>query len=150
MYMPKTSRKRRARPERLVLGIESSCDETAAAIVDANLRVRASVVSSQIPLHRLTHGVVPEIAARAHSERIMPVINECLTKAKVTLKDLDGIAVTRGPGLITSLLVGLETAKALAFAARLPIIGVNHIEGHVLSGLLRPGGSDSRGKCGGR
>jgi len=120
----------------LILGIESSCDETAAALVDTQLRVRASTVSSQIELHRVTHGVVPEVAARAHTERILPVIDECLRRARATPAQLAGVAVTRGPGLITSLLVGLETAKALAFGWDVPLIGVNHIEGHVLSSLL--------------
>jgi N6-L-threonylcarbamoyladenine synthase len=119
-----------------ILGIESSCDETAAAIVDSRLRVRAQVVATQIDLHRVTHGVVPEVAARTHTEKILPVIDECLRQAGVTPKDIDAIAVTRGPGLITSLLVGLETAKSLGFAWKVPVIGVNHIEGHVLSNLL--------------
>jgi N6-L-threonylcarbamoyladenine synthase len=119
-----------------VLGIESSCDETAVAIVDERLRVLANVVSSQIDIHRVTQGVVPEVAARTHTERILPTLEACLGKAKLTLDDIDGIAVTYGPGLITSLLVGLETAKALAFATGKPLLGVNHIEGHVLSNLL--------------
>ena len=122
----------------LILGIETSCDETAAAVVDLSLKVLGSVVSSQIELHRVTHGVVPEVAARAHTERILPVIAECLRRAKARPRDLAAIAVTRGPGLITSLLVGLETAKALSFAWKIPLIGVNHIEGHVLSTLLAP------------
>jgi N6-L-threonylcarbamoyladenine synthase len=119
-----------------ILGIESSCDETAAAIVDARLQVRAQVVATQIDLHRVTHGVVPEVAARTHTEKILPVIDECLRQAGMTHKDIDAIAVTRGPGLVTSLLVGLETAKSLGFAWKIPVIGVNHIEGHVLSNLL--------------
>ncbi|MFO0704734.1 MAG: tRNA (adenosine(37)-N6)-threonylcarbamoyltransferase complex transferase subunit TsaD [Candidatus Andersenbacteria bacterium] len=128
----------------LILGIESSCDETAAAVVNGRLDVLASVVSSQIDLHRVTHGVVPEVAARAHTEKILPVIHTCLRKAQVEPRELDAIAVTRGPGLITSLLVGLETAKALSFALGVPLIGVNHIEGHVLSNLLmRPKKSQS-------
>jgi len=120
----------------LILGIESSCDETAAAVVNGRLDVLGSVVASQIDLHRVTHGVVPEVAARAHTEKILPVIDACLKKAQVEPEELDAIAVTRGPGLITSLLVGLETAKSLSFALDIPLIGINHIEGHVLSNLL--------------
>ncbi len=119
-----------------ILGIESSCDETAAAILTDKLEIKASVVASQIDLHKVTHGVVPEVAARAHTEKIMPVIDECLRKSKLKPSQIDGVAVTFGPGLITSLLVGLESAKALAFGWDVPLIGVNHIEGHVLSNLL--------------
>ncbi len=131
----------------LILGIESSCDETAASVVNGRLDVLSSVVSSQIDLHRVTHGVVPEVAARAHTEKILPVIDAALHKAQVEPRELDAIAVTRGPGLITSLLVGLETAKSLSFALDIPLIGVNHIEGHVLSNLLAPAGK-SNGKGG--
>lgn len=120
----------------LILGIESSCDETAAALVDRTLKVRSSVVSSQIELHAVTHGVVPEIAARAHTERILPAIDECLRRAGARPRDIAAVAVTRGPGLITSLFVGLETAKALSLGWGVPLIGVNHIEGHILSSLL--------------
>ena len=120
----------------LILGIESSCDETAAAVLNGRLDVLSSVVSSQIELHRVTQGVVPEVAARAHTEKVIPVIAAALKKAQVQPNDLDAIAVTKGPGLITSLLVGLETAKSLAFALNIPLIGINHIEGHVLSSLL--------------
>src|SRR3972149_724486 len=120
----------------LILGIESSCDEPAAAVVNGRLDVLSSVVASQIDLHRVTHGVVPEVAARTHTEKILPVIDECLRKAGMQPSDISVIAVTRGPGLITSLLVGLETAKALGFAWNIPVVGVNHIEGHVLSNLL--------------
>ncbi|MFO0702963.1 MAG: hypothetical protein U0514_03880 [Candidatus Andersenbacteria bacterium] len=104
----------------LILGIESSCDETAAALVDTRLHVHASVISSQIELHRVTHGVVPEVAARAHTERILPVIDECLRRAHATPRDIAAVAVTRGPGLITALMVGLETAKALAVGWNVP------------------------------
>lgn len=120
----------------LILGIESSCDETAAAVVNGRLDILSSVVASQIDLHRVTHGVVPEVAARAHTEKIIPVIDAALHKAEVTPGELDAIAVTRGPGLVTSLLVGLETAKSMSFALGIPLIGINHIEGHVLSNLL--------------
>lgn len=123
-----------------ILGIESSCDETAAAVVNERMQVVSSVVASQIDLHRVTHGVVPEVAARAHTEKILPVIDECLRRAKLSAKKIDGVAVTYGPGLITSLLVGLETAKALAYGWNVPLIGVNHIEGHMLSNLLVPRG----------
>lgn len=123
-----------------ILGIETSCDETAAAVVTDKLDIRANVVSSQIDLHRVTHGVVPEVAARAHTEKILPVIDECLRMAKLGPADLDAIAVTRGPGLITSLLVGLETAKSLSYAWGVPVIGINHIEGHVLSNLVEQKG----------
>ncbi|MFH0830550.1 MAG: tRNA (adenosine(37)-N6)-threonylcarbamoyltransferase complex transferase subunit TsaD [Parcubacteria group bacterium] len=130
----------------LILGIESSCDETAAAVVNGRLDLLSAVVSSQIDLHRVTHGVVPEVAARAHTEKIIPVIEATLRKAQVKPGELDAIAVTRGPGLITSLLVGLETAKSLSFALNIPLIGVNHIEGHVLSNLLtRRTGKRARG-----
>jgi N6-L-threonylcarbamoyladenine synthase len=117
----------------LVLGVESSCDETAAAVVRDGREILSSVISSQIDLHRPYGGVVPELASREHLEKIEPVINEALNKAKIELKDIDAIAVTQGPGLIGSLLVGVSYAKTLAFALEKPFIGVNHIEGHVYS-----------------
>jgi N6-L-threonylcarbamoyladenine synthase len=120
----------------LVLGIESSCDETAAAVVRDGREMLSSVISSQIELHRPFGGVVPELAAREHLEKIGPVVNEALTRADVTFRDIDGIAVTAGPGLIGSLLVGVSYAKALAFALDKPVVGVNHIEGHVYSVTL--------------
>lgn len=120
----------------VVLGIESSCDETAAAVVrDGNVAL-SNVIASQVKVHERYGGVVPEIASRKHIEAIVPVILQALEDAGVTLAGIDGIAVTRGPGLIGSLLVGLSTAKALAFARRLPLIGVNHLEGHVAASFL--------------
>lgn len=117
----------------LILGIESSCDETAAAIVRDGREILSSVISSQIELHRPFGGVVPELSAREHLEKIEPVIKEALEKANVELKELDAIAVTQGPGLIGSLLVGVSYAKALAYGLKIPFVGVNHIEGHVYS-----------------
>jgi N6-L-threonylcarbamoyladenine synthase len=120
----------------LVLGIETSCDETAAAIVDEGGRTRASVVSSQIEVHAPYGGVVPEIAARRHLEAIEPVVHTALERAGVRLDEIAGIAVTRGPGLIGCLLVGTTAARALALATGLPVVGVNHLEGHVVSGWI--------------
>jgi N6-L-threonylcarbamoyladenine synthase len=117
----------------LVLGIESSCDETAAAVVRDGKEILSSVISSQIDLHRPYGGVVPELASREHLEKIEPVIDEALKRANLELNDVDAIAVTQGPGLIGSLLVGVSYAKTLAFALEKPFIGVNHIEGHVYS-----------------
>lgn len=117
----------------LILGIESSCDETAAAVVRDGTAILSSVISSQINKHRPFGGVVPELASREHLEKIEPVVDQALRDAGVKLKDIDGIAVTQGPGLIGSLLVGVSYAKALAFGLGKPIVGVNHIEGHVYS-----------------
>lgn len=120
----------------LVLGIESSCDETAAAVVRGGREMLSSVIASQIALHRPFGGVVPELAAREHLEKIGPTVRAALSEARITWQDIDGIAVTAGPGLIGSLLVGVSYAKALAFALNKPIVGVNHIEGHVYSVTL--------------
>lgn len=120
----------------LVLGIETSCDETAAAVVDSGRWVHSNVISSQIDLHRRFGGVVPEIASRRHVELILPVVQAALEDAEVDLASIDGIAVTYGPGLVGSLLVGLSAAKALALAHGLPWVGVNHIEGHIYANLL--------------
>jgi N6-L-threonylcarbamoyladenine synthase len=117
----------------LVLGIESSCDETAAAVVERGSVIRSSVVASQIQTHAPFGGVVPELASREHLDRIVPTVKSALAEAGIGLKDLDGISVTRGPGLVGALLVGISYAKSLAFAARKPIVGVNHIEGHIYS-----------------
>jgi N6-L-threonylcarbamoyladenine synthase len=117
----------------LVLGIESSCDETAAAIVRDGREILSSVISSQIELHRPWGGVVPELASREHLEKIEPIVKESLERANIGLKEIDAIAVTQGPGLIGSLLVGVSYAKALAFGLNIPFVGVNHIEGHVYS-----------------
>jgi N6-L-threonylcarbamoyladenine synthase len=119
----------------LVLGIESSCDETAAAVIN-NGKMRSNVIASQIAVHSPYGGVVPEIASRKHIEAINPVISRALCDANVKLRDIEGIAVTRGPGLIGSLLIGLSTAKALAFALDIPLTGVNHLEGHIAAAFL--------------
>jgi N6-L-threonylcarbamoyladenine synthase len=117
----------------LVLGIESSCDETAAAVVRGGREILSSVISSQIDIHRKWGGVVPEIASREHLVKIDPVVSEALSEAGVSVREIDAIAVTNGPGLIGSLLVGVNFAKAMAFGLGIPIIGVNHIEGHFFS-----------------
>ena len=117
----------------LVLGIESSCDETAAAVVRDGREILSSVISSQIDIHRKWGGVVPEIASREHLDKIDSIVRRSITEAEVELTDIDAIAVTQGPGLIGSLLVGVCYAKAMAFALDKPIVGVNHIEGHVYS-----------------
>lgn len=122
--------------EELVLAIETSCDETAAAVVAGGREIRSNIISSQIDLHRRFGGVVPEIASRKHIELIMPVVDAALQDAGVSLSDLAAIAVTVGPGLVGALLVGVSTAKALAFAADKPLIGVNHIEGHIYANFL--------------
>jgi N6-L-threonylcarbamoyladenine synthase len=117
----------------LVLGIESSCDETAAAVVRDGREMVSSVIASQIETHKRFGGVVPELASREHLDKIVPVVEEALTRARVEKEHLDGIAVTIGPGLVGSLLVGVSYAKAMAFALDKPLVGVNHIEGHVYS-----------------
>lgn len=119
-----------------ILGIETSCDETAAAVLEDGKLLRSNIIASQVDLHKIYGGVVPEIASRKHMEMIVPVILEALNGASVTLNDIHGIAVTRGPGLVGSLLVGLSAAKALAFALNIPFVGVNHLEGHVASIFL--------------
>ena len=120
----------------LILGIESSCDETAAAIVERGSRTVSSVVASQIATHARYGGVVPELASREHLRAIVPVVRAALAEAQLTLADLDAIAVTSGPGLAGALLVGITYAKALAFANHLPLIAVNHLEGHIHAVLL--------------
>ncbi|GIU84302.1 MAG: tRNA N6-adenosine threonylcarbamoyltransferase [Acidimicrobiales bacterium] len=120
----------------LVLGIETSCDETAAAVVAGERRVLSSVVSSQVDLHAVYGGVVPEVAGRAHLERIFPVVSEAMVRADVVGPDLDAVAVTVGPGLVGALLVGVSVAKGLALAWDLPIVGVNHLEAHLFAPLL--------------
>jgi N6-L-threonylcarbamoyladenine synthase len=117
--------------ENLILGIESSCDETAAAVVADGRRVLSSIVASQVDIHRKYGGVVPELASREHLRQIVPVVREALEQARVTMAQLDAIAVTRGPGLIGALLVGVTYGKSLAIALKKPLIGVNHLEGHV-------------------
>ncbi|PTL35148.1 tRNA (adenosine(37)-N6)-threonylcarbamoyltransferase complex transferase subunit TsaD [Candidatus Methylomirabilis limnetica] len=120
----------------LTLGIETSCDETAAAVLEDGRRIRSSVIASQDTLHAPFGGVVPELASRRHVEVIWPVVQEALARAGVTLAELDGIAATAGPGLIGSLLVGLCFGKALAFARNIPLVGVNHLEGHLYAATL--------------
>jgi len=117
----------------LILGIETSCDETAAALVTADGRVRSNVVSSQADLHARFGGVVPEIASRRHLELVLPVLGEALERAGARLDDVEQVAVTRGPGLVGALLVGLSAAKALAWSRRLPLVPVDHLQGHVAS-----------------
>ena len=117
----------------LILGIETSCDETAAAVLENGTRVRSNVIHSQIATHQRFGGVVPEIASREHLEKIQDVVSEALAQAHVKPTDLDGIAITQGPGLIGCLLVGINFGKGIAFATQKPFVGVNHIEGHVYS-----------------
>jgi len=121
----------------LILGIESSCDETAAAVVERGSRTLSSVVASQIATHLRYGGVVPELASREHLRNIVPVVRAALAEAGVSLGDLDAVAVTSGPGLAGALLVGITYAKALAFAQSLPLIAVNHLEGHIHAVLLQ-------------
>jgi N6-L-threonylcarbamoyladenine synthase len=120
----------------IVLGIETSCDETAAAVLADGRRILSDVVASQDALHAPWGGVVPELASRRHLEVIGPVVERALSQAGVKLGDLDGLAVTRGPGLVGSLLIGCSVAKALAWAHRKPLVGVNHLEGHIYAAFL--------------
>lgn len=122
--------------ETLILGIESSCDETAAAVVADGRRVLSNVINSQIDLHKRYGGVVPEIASRNHIMNISPVIDEALTKAGVGFEDISAIAVTYGPGLVGALLVGVSYAKALAYALEKPLVGVHHIRGHITANAI--------------
>jgi N6-L-threonylcarbamoyladenine synthase len=119
-----------------ILGIDTSCDDTSAAVVTDGKLALSSIVHSQIKYHHPYGGVVPELASREHVRNIVPVVDQALSKANVKMQDLDGIAVTVGPGLIGSLLVGLSYAKSLAYVHQLPMIGVNHLEGHILSIFL--------------
>ena len=122
----------------MILGLETSCDETAAALVTEAGEIRANVVSSQAELHARFGGVVPEIASRRHLELVDPVVREALDRAGATLDDVDAVAVTQGPGLVGALLVGLSAAKALAWARGLPLVPVDHLHGHVASLYLEP------------
>jgi N6-L-threonylcarbamoyladenine synthase len=122
----------------VILGIETSCDETAAALVTADGTIRSNVISSQADLHARFGGVVPEVASRRHLELITPVVREALAEAGATLDDVEQVAVTQGPGLIGALLVGLAAAKAIAWSRRLPLIPVDHLRGHVASLYLEP------------
>src|SRR5919205_302524 len=117
----------------IVLGIESSCDETAAAVVRDGREMVASVISSQVDIHKRFGGVVPELASREHLDKIVPVVEEAFARAGIAKEEIDGVAVTQGPGLVGSLLVGLSYAKAMAYALGKPLVGVNHIEGHIYS-----------------
>ena len=120
----------------LILAIESSCDETAAAVVKNGREVLSNIISSQIEIHKLYGGVVPEIASRKHIEKINQVIEEALEEANVTLDDIDAIGVTYGPGLVGALLVGVAAAKAIAYAKKIPLVGVHHIEGHISANYI--------------
>ena len=122
----------------IILGIESSCDETAAAVVKDGRWIQSTVVSSQVQVHQRYGGVVPELASRKHLEAIVPVVDEALTEARLPLSDIEAIAVTRGPGLVGALLVGFSFAKSLAYGLQIPWVGVNHLEGHIYSVFLEP------------
>lgn len=119
-----------------ILAIESSCDETAAAVVKNGRTVLSNVISSQIELHKLYGGVVPEIASRKHIEKINQVVEEALAEAGMTLEEMDAVGVTYGPGLVGALLVGVAEAKAIAYAAKKPLVGVHHIEGHISANYI--------------
>jgi N6-L-threonylcarbamoyladenine synthase len=120
----------------LTLAVESSCDETSAAVLRGGRKILSNVISTQIPVHQKFGGVVPEIASRKHIVNIMPVIDEALRKAEISLTDIDQVAVTYGPGLVGALLVGVSAAKSLAFSLDVPLIGVNHLEGHIFANFL--------------
>src|SRR5690242_16853918 len=132
-------------PDAYILGIESSCDETAAAVVRSGEQVISNVVSSQVKVHQPYGGVVPELASREHLRNIVPVVREALEKAGKTYDSVDALAVTRGPGLAGALLVGVSFAKAIGYATGKPLIAVNHLEGHIHAVLLehkQAGGSE--------
>ena len=122
----------------MILGVETSCDETAVALVTGDGRIRANVVASQADLHARYGGVVPEVASRRHLELVAPVLTEALAEADARLEDVESVAVTRGPGLIGALLVGISAAKALAWSRRLPLVPVDHLHGHVAALFLEP------------
>jgi N6-L-threonylcarbamoyladenine synthase len=122
-----------------ILGIETSCDETAVAVVDDGLEIRSNLLSSQHEIHGRFGGVVPELASRAHVERLNPLMDQALAEADSTWRDIDAVAATRGPGLVGALLVGLATGKAVALALDVPFIGVNHLEGHIYANFLEHG-----------
>lgn len=133
---PRSQRKMSNDKEIIILAIETSCDETAAAVVKNGRTVLSNIISSQIDLHTLYGGVVPEIASRKHMEKINQVVDEAMRVAKVTFDDIDAIAVTYGPGLVGALLVGVAFAKALAYAKGIPLVGVHHIEGHISANYI--------------
>jgi len=120
----------------LILGIETSCDETSASVVEGGRKILSNVVSSQVKWHRKFKGVVPEIASRKHLESINSIIDEALLEAKTSFGKLAAIAVTVGPGLVGALIIGVATAKALAYGQDIPLVGVNHLEGHIFASLL--------------
>ncbi len=126
-----------------ILGIETSCDETAAAVVEDGVRILSNQVASQVEIHARYGGIVPEVASRQHILAIIPIIKQAMTEAEVTWSDLDGIAVTIGPGLAGSLLIGVNSAKSIALAHGLPITGVNHLEGHIYANWLVEHSADS-------
>ena len=128
----------------LILAIESSCDETAASVVKNGRCVLSNIISSQIAIHTLYGGVVPEIASRKHIEKINQVVEAALKEADVTLDDIDAIGVTYGPGLVGALLVGVAEAKAIAYAKKKPLVGVHHIEGHVSANFRNPRKNERR------
>ena len=119
-----------------MLGLETSCDETSAAVIADGRKILSNVISSQIPVHQKYGGVVPELASRRHLENVIPVIEQALVEAGVGLADIEAVGVTHGPGLVGALLVGVAAAKALAFAGNIPLIGVHHLEGHIFASLL--------------
>ncbi|HEY7399861.1 MAG TPA: tRNA (adenosine(37)-N6)-threonylcarbamoyltransferase complex transferase subunit TsaD [Actinomycetota bacterium] len=123
----------------IVLGIETSCDETAVAVVEDVFTVRSNLIASQVDLHRRFGGVVPEVAARAHVEALHPLLHQALEEAGVGFRDLDAVAATVGPGLVGALLVGMAAAKAVALGTSVPFVGVNHLEGHVWANFLEHG-----------
>lgn len=132
MYTPKPFPKENG----LIIGIETSCDETSVAVLRGGREILSNIIASQIPVHRRFGGVVPEIASRRHTESIVGVFDEALQTAGVAVGDIDGVAVTAGPGLVGALLVGVSFAKFLSYARRIPCIGVNHLEGHIYANLL--------------
>ena len=119
-----------------ILGIETSCDETAAAVVEDGVKILSNEIASQVDIHARYGGIVPEVASRQHTLSIIPIISSAMTNAKTTWSDIDAIAVTVGPGLAGSLLTGVNTAKALSFAHGLPLVGINHLEGHIYANWL--------------
>ena len=119
-----------------ILAIESSCDETAAAVIEDGKRVLSNIIASQIPTHQIYGGVVPEIASREHLEAVVSVVDQAMVQANLSFGEIDGIAVTKGPGLVGSLLVGVSYGKALAMALKKPLIGVHHLEGHIMANFL--------------
>ncbi len=119
-----------------ILGIETSCDETAAAVVEDGVRILSNQIASQVELHACYGGIVPEVASRQHILAVIPIVDQAMAQAQATWDDLDGIAVTIGPGLAGSLLIGVNVAKAVALARGLPVIGINHLEGHIYANWL--------------